>query len=137
MRTWRNWQTRWFQVPVKQFMWVQVPSSAPSKNNSGLSRVVFAFLRRGLKGKRYRADFRWTSATVEDRARSSRENQVPSSAPKKYCRKGYIFCSIFLSKSQTWYIIECITRLWRDIHSYIITEGVFLCDLMICHSSSG
>ena len=29
MRTWRNWQTRWFQVPVKQFMWVQVPSSAP------------------------------------------------------------------------------------------------------------
>ena len=31
MRTWRNWQTRWFQVPVKQFMWVQVPSSAPYK----------------------------------------------------------------------------------------------------------
>ena len=30
MRMWRNWQTRWFQVPVKRFMWVQVPSSAPS-----------------------------------------------------------------------------------------------------------
>ena len=29
MRMWRNWQTRWFQVPVKRFMWVQVPSSAP------------------------------------------------------------------------------------------------------------
>ena len=33
MRTWRNWQTRWFQVPVKRFMWVQVPSSAPSLNS--------------------------------------------------------------------------------------------------------
>ena len=35
MRTWRNWQTRWFQVPVKQFMWVQVPSSAPCENTPG------------------------------------------------------------------------------------------------------
>ena len=33
---------------------------------------------------------------------------------KKYCRKGYIFCSIFLSKSQTWYIISL---LWLDIIS--------------------
>ena len=32
-----------------------------------------------------------------------------------------IFRGVFLSKSQTWYIIECITRLWRDIHSYIIS----------------
>ena len=31
------------------------------------------------------------------------------------------WCFIFLSKSQTSYIIECITRLWQDIHSYIIT----------------
>ena len=28
---------------------------------------------------------------------------------------------IFLSKPQAWYIIECITRLRRDIHSYIIS----------------
>ena len=35
-RTWRNWQTRWFQVPVKQFMWVQVPSSAPIKRGCAL-----------------------------------------------------------------------------------------------------
>ena len=24
-------QTRWFQVPVKRFVWVQIPSSAPTK----------------------------------------------------------------------------------------------------------
>ena len=29
--------------------------------------------------------------------------------------------SNFLSKPQDWYIIECITRLWRVIHSYIIS----------------
>ena len=29
----------------------------------------------------------------------------PIFSAKKYCRKGYVFCSIFLSKSQTWYII--------------------------------
>jgi hypothetical protein len=37
----------------------------------------------GSKGKRYRANFRWTFATAEDRARSPRENQIPSSAPSK------------------------------------------------------
>ena len=42
MRTWRNWQTRWFQVPVKQFMWVQVPSSAPGKDRE-LSWSLFLF----------------------------------------------------------------------------------------------
>ena len=31
---------------------------------------------------------------------------TPVGSTKKYCRKGYIFCSIFLSKSQTWYIIS-------------------------------
>ena len=36
-------------------------------------------------------------------------------------KKVVSFDTTFLSKSQTWYIIECITRLWRDIHSYIIT----------------
>ena len=50
--------------------------------------------------------------------------EVAGSSPvirsKKDCRSES-FCSLFLSKSQTWYIIECITRLWRDIHSYIIS----------------
>ena len=36
--------------------------------------------------------------------------EVAGSSPvirsKKYCRKGYIFCSIFLSKPQAWYIID-------------------------------
>ena len=32
-----------------------------------------------------------------------------------------ILIRLFLSKPQVWYIIECITRLWRDIHSYIIS----------------
>ncbi len=31
MRTWRNWQTRRFQVPVGNTVWVQIPSSAPEK----------------------------------------------------------------------------------------------------------
>ena len=31
MRTWRNWQTRRFQVPVGNTVWVQIPSSAPSR----------------------------------------------------------------------------------------------------------
>ena len=35
----------------------------------------------------------------------SRRESSPLCSTKKYCRKGYIFCSIFLSKSQTWYII--------------------------------
>ena len=35
-------QTRWFQVPVKQFMWVQVPSSAPEKD-SGLDTILSLF----------------------------------------------------------------------------------------------
>ncbi len=66
-RMWRNWQTRWFQVPVKQFMWVQVPSSAP----------------------------------------------------KNTAEKDTLFCTIFLSKSQTWYIIAArriSSRLRRVYH---------------------
>ena len=35
------------------------------------------------KGKRYRANFRWTFATAEDRARSSRENRVLDGPPSK------------------------------------------------------
>ncbi len=32
-RMWRNWQTRRFQVPVGNSVWVQIPSSAPHKEN--------------------------------------------------------------------------------------------------------
>ena len=42
-RTWRNWQTRWFQVPVKQFMWVQVPSPAPNEKTESLWLCLFRF----------------------------------------------------------------------------------------------
>ena len=56
---------------------------------------------------------------------------LPVVRTKKYCRKGYVFCSIFLSKSQTWYIIAA-RRISSRFSVYIITEGVlFLCDLMI------
>ena len=34
MRTWRNWQTRRFQVPVGKTVWVQIPSSAPRKGDN-------------------------------------------------------------------------------------------------------
>ena len=33
-RTWRNWQTRRFQVPVGNTVWVQIPSSAPRKGDN-------------------------------------------------------------------------------------------------------
>ena len=32
MRMWRNWQTRRFQVPVGNSVWVQIPSFAPNKS---------------------------------------------------------------------------------------------------------
>ncbi len=44
-QAWRNWQTRWFQVPVKQFMWVQVPSPAPNKECRALVVLRFCFVR--------------------------------------------------------------------------------------------
>ena len=66
------------------FMWVQLPSSAPCENTPTFVGVFLRGMGDGeLKGKRCRADFRWTSATVEDRARSPRENRVPPLRPKK------------------------------------------------------
>ncbi len=63
----------------------------------------------------------------------------PYSAAKK---SSFFGTRIFLSKPQAWHIIECITRLRRDIHSYIIRGGkpplylitrqrAFPCGLMI------
>ena len=37
-------QTRWFQVPVKRFVWVQIPSPAPTKRNFCLPKVPFLFI---------------------------------------------------------------------------------------------
>ena len=60
------------------------PLTSSKKAQFGIiSNCSFFYLRGDLKGKRYRANFRWTFATAEDRARSSRENQVPSPAPRK------------------------------------------------------
>ena len=44
-------------------------------------RSKFVANKADSKGNRYRANFRWTFATEEDRARSSRENRIPSSPP--------------------------------------------------------
>ena len=71
-------------------MWITPhEGSNPSlcaKRSLNLTTAVwfrFLFCLRGLKGNRCRADFRWTSATEEDRARSSRENRIPPSAPRR------------------------------------------------------
>ena len=67
----------------------QVKSGTPF----GCIRFCF-FVKRDSKGKRYRANFRWTFATVEDRARSSRENRVPPLRPKNEdfpCGSPYFF----------------------------------------------
>ena len=55
------------------------------------------------------------------RALTRRVGSNPTfSANKKrtFVYQKFSFC---LSKPQAWHIIECITRLWRDIHSYIIS----------------
>ena len=42
---WRNWQTRWFQVPVLRDVWVQIPSSAPNKTSTALVVMLVLFFR--------------------------------------------------------------------------------------------
>ena len=46
---WRNWQTRRFQVPVGNSVWVQVPSSAP-KIGDTLWGVAYFSIRTNTKG---------------------------------------------------------------------------------------
>ena len=36
-------QTRWFQVPVKRFVWVQIPSPAPEKSTRLSTKTMCAF----------------------------------------------------------------------------------------------
>ena len=38
-------QTRWFQVPVLQDVWVQIPSSAPNKEDVPFGVCPFCFIR--------------------------------------------------------------------------------------------
>ena len=45
---------------------------------------------------------------------------TPANKKRTFVYQKFSFC---LSKPQAWYIIECITRLRRDIHSYIIKGG--------------
>ena len=45
-RMWRNWQTRRFQVPVGNSVWVQIPSSAPKNDKFRQKFVVFYSSRR-------------------------------------------------------------------------------------------
>lgn len=42
LRSWRNWQTRYFEGVVPKGVWVQIPSTAPSiKSDSCRNATVF------------------------------------------------------------------------------------------------
>ena len=56
------------------------------------------FIRRGIEAV-------ITGLTRNQFVPKAHEGSNPSLCAKKYCRKGYVFCSIFLSKPQVWYII--------------------------------
>ena len=81
---------------------------------------------------------RWTVRAAEDRARSSRENQILSSPPKNNGFRAVIF----LSKPQDWYIITVrsavyIIRFDANISSkrvYYQPQAVSFCGLMIYNS---
>ena len=45
---------------------------------------------------------------------------LPANKKGTFVYQKFLFC---LSKPQAWHIIECITRLRRDIHSYITKGG--------------
>ena len=47
MRMWRNWQTRTFEGRVIHFVWVQVPSSAPTKKSPLSTKTKVTFLNDG------------------------------------------------------------------------------------------
>ncbi len=47
---WRNWQTRRFQVPVGNSVWVQIPSSAPTKRTPLQGRPFCWYVYRVMKG---------------------------------------------------------------------------------------
>ena len=119
--------------PSKLVAWVRFPSLAPKvRAHSSVDRVPgyepvgrrfesswarqkslseplwFAkafFIPEDSKGKRYRADFRWTSATVEDRARSRAriESSWARQQKRNFCLSRVPF---LLSKPQAWYIIR-------------------------------
>ena len=69
------------QLTLNQWVQGSSPWRCTKRKKPNFSFGFFLFaIGRGSKGKRYRADFRWTSATAEDRARSSRENRAPGGA---------------------------------------------------------
>ena len=114
-------QTRWFQVPVLRDVWVQIPSPAPrSSPRQGAAlffgaeqdrqiTVMAICLSSGFEGSPVQSHSRVQSG-IKPFARSLlcslrfAKNVIqkfyarsPVTCTKKYCRKGYIFCSIFLS----------------------------------------
>ena len=112
MRKWRNWQTRTFEGRVVHTVRVQVPSSAPTIKGWILS-IPLLFV------QKYRAEpapirQNWIALRKIDFAQNEPRRKAWFASPvfrtEKYCRKGYVFCSIFLSKPQAWYGINAPAR---------------------------
>ena len=71
-------------LPCKQGVMGSNPIISTNNRQPGELRLL---KKADSKGNRYRANFRWTFATEEDRARSSRENRIPSSPPEAKASK--------------------------------------------------
>ena len=82
MRMWRNWQTRRFQVPVGNSVWVQIPSSAPKKSTR--RGVLFWYDNRNMKG------FDGGAANESERCASEvvKERSRKAQATINNCRAG-------------------------------------------------
>ena len=78
-------------LPYKQ----RVTGSSPVLSTKKDSEFRFDTQKAGSKGKRCRANFRWTFATVEDRARSSRENRALYFPPRRI--QSFCFISTVLA----------------------------------------
>ena len=80
---------------------------------------LFIFKTSGLEvGAVLANSSKWRVRPANDRRRSSPRIESSCLHQKITALKEAV---IFLSKPLAWYIIECITRLRRDIHSYIIS----------------
>ena len=111
---WRNWQTRRFQVPVGNRMGSN-PFIRTKQENAPFTGAFFLFsmINEFMKGFEGGSRFAEANAlpyatcikldlTAKDDVNNvgagrAAKGENPFIRTKKYCRKGYIFCSIFLS----------------------------------------